>query len=67
MSSSSRTAEPLKELATTVPCTVSVSVDNSIRSLSSVVPINPLLITIVLSNKMEDPSSGSILIPPEVV
>ena len=67
MSSSSRTAEPLKELATTVPCTLSVSIDNSIRSLSSVVPIDPLLMTIILSNKMGDPSSGSILILPEVV
>ena len=67
MSSSSSTAEPLKELATSVPCNLSVSIPNSIRSPSSVVPINPLLITIVLSNKMEDPFSGSILIPPEVV
>ena len=67
MSSSSRIAAPLTELATTVPWTLSVSIDNSIRSLSSIIPIDSLLITIVLSNKMDDPSSGSILIPPEVV
>ena len=67
MSSSSSTAGPLIEFATTVPETVMVSDDNSRRSLSSVGPINLLLITIELSNKMDDPSSGSILIPPEVV
>ena len=67
ISSSSRTADPLTKFATTVPDTLRVSVDNSIRSLSSVVPIDPLLITIVLSNRIEAPSSGSILMPPEVV
>ena len=67
ISSSSRTAEPLTEFAITVPETVRVSTANSIRLLSSVIPIDLLLITIVLSNKIEEPFEGSILIPPEVV
>ena len=67
MSSSSRTASPPIDVAITDPAIVIVSGFNWIRSLSPIGPIVAFSILIALSNKIPEPSAGSILIPPDKV